>query len=441
VVRVGQRRERGGPARLRIDALKPINKHMPELGLAFALAQAAIDFAEGKKKRGVLNLVKSVANYGAGKLVDTRAMNIAFVGVFLLDYSLDKFAQAALSQRYDLYVRAYQLHYKETHPRNHTTLWVQRLRKIIRTTKHADQLGARIRKAMVEDVEAFWRDATVVAKYKDRVMKRHRFTGFGGLNRAVERKISQNQLRALRQRLTSALNRLAREVRMKHQARAYELLRRARSGINQVHTIKVVVKGPEPAAGSKAAPPKLEGLQVRVPVRDARQRDKWKGVTDAKGVFELRCTTLGYLVAGLPRRVELTLPPKEPDAKPRRLTAKLKLKPHGKLTLVTFDLGEPKLEGRWRVTQTITNMNVNGRWIRGGVGARSTIELDFSQRWKVQKTGKWYFLQSPKVFGGSTTYRIRFTGPRSFVGKTSSGRDRGRRKLFVMSTVVGTRID
>ncbi len=67
---------------LEVGALQGCNQIATEIGLGFALIQAAIDFSSGKKDKAVLELTKNLGNYTVLKIFNTAALNVAF-GVFL----------------------------------------------------------------------------------------------------------------------------------------------------------------------------------------------------------------------------------------------------------------------------------------------------------------------------------------------------------------------
>ena len=100
----------------------------------------------------------------------------------------------------------------------------------------------------------------------------------------------------------------------------------------------------------------------------------------------------------------------------------------------TFELPEPKGDYAVRFPAwygSVAEVHVNGR-LAGHL---------ISQPWKVVKEAEMYSLTSPRIFGGQSFYRIKFTGPRRFVGIMSNSRDTARQKLYVRANVVGTRKD
>ncbi|PLW92992.1 MAG: hypothetical protein C0592_07960, partial [Marinilabiliales bacterium] len=98
---------------LDVGAVKGLNEAAMEVGLGFALVQCAIDVYKGDTDKATLELSKNVYNYWALKLINTSAINLAFVGVFVIDWSLNKFIKAAVTSRTDIYQKSYDLYYKE----------------------------------------------------------------------------------------------------------------------------------------------------------------------------------------------------------------------------------------------------------------------------------------------------------------------------------------
>ena len=95
---------------LEVGALQGCNQIMSEVGLGFALIQAAIDFSNGNKNKAVFELARNISNYMVLKFINTAAVNVACVGVFVIEYSLNKFTTTAISGRNQIYTEIGRAH-------------------------------------------------------------------------------------------------------------------------------------------------------------------------------------------------------------------------------------------------------------------------------------------------------------------------------------------
>jgi hypothetical protein len=336
-----------------VESLKVLNEAATRIGVGFALTQLALDLASGDDKAAAANAAKNAAYYAVGK-VGTQALKIASVGVFAIDYSLNKFAQTALAGRYEIYDKAYHLYYAGEGKRGGVT-WYKDFKAIVDKGMSPDQARAAIAREIDEHVREFWSDETRVADYQGRVMGTG-WSGGGGLNEAVKKQISDNYkaelLNGYLQPVFTHLEKTVAEDQKKKLNLDIQALAKAYDTVTDIQ-IKV-----EPQSDGD----KIAGLALEMPVNaDPKQ---WSGQTDKKGEWSMKCTTLGYLMYGAPKKVKLVIPPAKPGDPPTVQEQPLLYTPG--TTRVVFRLGRASGMFEGRVHGSATAQHIDGPVVMDG---------------------------------------------------------------------------
>ncbi len=430
---------------LEVGALEGVNKIATEVGLGFALVQAGIDFSEGKDRKAVFELTKNLSNYSIGKIFNTTAMNIAMVGVFAIDYSLNKFATTAISGRNDIYQKAYDMYYSDKRKNEgiNSVWWYKKLLKVARNTGNTTEAGPNMEKFMHDYVWEFWGNPEVVADYLERTGLYS--TGFGGLNENLKKEISEAHLSSIVNTLhgSGVFDKLIKQLKLEAMGRLYDQLCSIQTQLNKVNKIKVIAKvDPECEEYEDVS---VSGLKVTFKVSNAVHEKLWTGTTDKDGVFDFQCTTLGYVDAGCPTEVSVMVT--GPAGKEEEFSGEMKLAGEGKTTTVEIIIGAPKLEGTWKLDATITKMTMDASLqymdqmadfygsgddyrqerkkieedMKGQKAQLPDLKLDgIEYLMDVKREGQYYVIQS-KNFNdntalGSVQYKIKFTSRNTFEG-------------------------
>lgn len=458
---------------LEVEALKGCNEIATEVGLGFALVQAAIDFGSGKKDKAVLELTKNLGNYAIGKIFSTTAMNIAMIGVFAIDYSLNKLATTAISDRNAIYEKAYALYYSDKEKSEHinSVWWYKKLKALARKSNKPSEAGDIIQKFLNDYVTEFWQNELTVAQYQERVMSQHTATGGGGLNQQLMNDISNNQLASIVNTLdkSGVFDRIMKELRLEAMGKLYDQLCKMQTQLNIEYSIKVIVKKDQDA--EEYGEISLANLPIRFIVSNAAHKDLWKGTTDKNGEMDFRCTALGYVDAGCPSSVEVEIPNPVAGEEPEVFSGELKLGSSGKTTIVEILIGTPKLEGTWKLDATCTFAKLDASlqymdamadlYGSGDEYRKARAETTESMKgqkaqfpdlvmdgmeyiWKVTKESGFVVITSPdfdnKNSLGGTQYRIKFNGRKQFTGTIETRSYLGDKENIMKFDVIGTRI-
>jgi len=351
-----------------VESLKVLNEAATRIGVGFALAQLALDLANGDDKAAAANAAKNAAYYAVGKL-GTQAMKIASVGVFAIDYSLGKFAQTALAGRYEIYDKAFRLYYAGEGKRN-GVVWYKKLKAIVDRGMPPDQARAAIAREIDEHVREFWSDETRVADYQGRVMTTG-WSGGGGLNEAVKKQISDNyKAELLNSSLSPVFLHLEKTVAEEQKKKLYTDIQTLAQAYNAVTDLSIKV---EPSSDAD----KIDNLAVSIAV--SGDPKLWSGQTDKKGEWSMKCTTLGYLMYGAPKKVKLTIPPAKPGDPPT--VQEQPLVYTAGTTRVVFRLGRPSGTFEGRVHGSTTAKGIDGMVAMDGpvainIDESGTVKMD-----------------------------------------------------------------
>ncbi|MDW7740286.1 MAG: DUF4339 domain-containing protein [Bacillota bacterium] len=327
-----------------VGTLNTINNWMGDLGLGLAFVQLAINLDGQNPAPAVLTFTKDLGNYAIGKW-GTSAMKIASVGVFAIDYSLNKFATTAIAGREQMYVDAYSRYYYRgsdysTIPgfkvRNNVD-WYKTFYKITNQAPSPEEAEKMIAEEINRYVYAFWNDTDgMTFAFSDTSQG---FTYSGGSNQALEKRIAENHKAELVNSLQPVFQRLAKQIRIERQQSYYNNeVRRIGSLLNSVYTLRVTVIPSE----IDGQPVSVEGMPVMIGT--GRNQALWQGETDKDGIWEMKFTLLGLLNAEPTGLVVLS--GLGPDGKDT-MEAEFKLKEPGARVDVTFNLDEIDLTGRW----------------------------------------------------------------------------------------------
>jgi ribosomal protein L40E len=453
---------------LEMGALSGINQVATEVGLSFALVQCAIDVANGKTGKATLELSKNLYNYWAIKLINTSAINLAFVGVFAIDWSLNKFIQEAINERVNIYQKSYDLYYKEKRKKEkiNNVYWYKKLKRTMRSVNHPNQASEAVIKVIKDYVWEFWQDESVVGEYMSRVNKATGFTGGGYLNEQLKKDISDEHFASIINTLnkTGVFDRIVKEIRLDMQGKLYDRLCYIQKELNSIHRIQIIVKqDPEDEEFDDI---NLSDLPLQFTVSNPVHKDMWKGKTDKNGEMEFHCTNLGYLDAGCPEAVEVTIEDGEDNE--IVFSGALNLQKADKTTVVEIIIGGPKLDGVWAIDAVCTEaiMDASLQYLESFSDKMGTSEefeegkkqttnaligkkvdipdVDFDMImpiWDKSKEGKYHVISSPgfedKDRLGGTQYKIMLTGRNSFEGTMETRSNYGGKTNIMKYKITG----
>jgi len=335
-----------------VDDLTEVNGILDNLGVGFAMAQAAVSLSEGDTASAVFNAMKDMANYSIKNLIfDTRPMSIAMVGVFAFDYSLNQFAEEAIAGRYEIYKQAYRLYYKEKETREgiNSVWWYKNLKKAGKKANNIQEAKKAVDDLFFGYFQEFWNNEEVVALYQDKVSGQG-FTGGGGLSEDVKKKISQTYMSEVRHSVDWVFQRIIKESRLEYLEKLHNQQEKLRKRMNQEYFIDVKVRV-ESSSAELFSNLSFEGLRVSFEGSNPAHKGKWNVRLNRKGEAVMHCTLLGYMHAGSPRMLSIRIP--DPDRPGDSLTFggdfRFSAKTHNRAEILIGIPNTDGIKGTWEV--------------------------------------------------------------------------------------------
>jgi hypothetical protein len=281
------------------------------LGIAAATVQVAVDFQSGDAVALYGNLTKNMMNIAVSNW-GTSALQLSFAGVFAIDYSLNKFANAAWDGRKEIWYDAYNLHYKEKMtltPRQWYSkffwIWQDSLKE-----KDPQYLKDQINQAINANVTAFWKNESTMAFYQGEVMD-NGATGGGGLNEELKKEITDVKRAELAKSLQPVFNQLEKKITYYLRDEYRKKLEATKREFNKIINVSIEEVVPDGMAANYA------GYIVKfAPLSEDAKANTWIGKLDDAGSVKTKFTLLGHLQSGQPNTVELYPPDADLETDP-----------------------------------------------------------------------------------------------------------------------------
>ncbi len=274
---------------------------LTNIGYGLSLSQVAYDYSMGNTRKAGATALKSAQSYAISKF-STTSLQIAMIGVFFIDYSLNKFIQTAISGREKIYIDAYNLYYSSKSPSANKVRsnvdWYHILLGIIDNADNPQQANERIMKNIDDYVNEFWNDASGMTWAFAEI--RPGFTYLGGSNKNLEKRISDNhKAKLLNGGLRSVFNRIEREYKIRQFDQYLDDLDALKVYLNK-HVEFVIT---EEKTGEDFH---FAGAYIRfAPLSDNAEVDNWTGRLNKNGKARTFFTVIGHLTAGAPSKIHL----------------------------------------------------------------------------------------------------------------------------------------
>ncbi len=282
------------------DYLQGLSNAMTNLGGALSLLQVVADYSRGEPKMAGSNALKNAAQFAVSKFGST-ALQVAFVGVFAIDYSLGKFYAEAIAGREQIYERAYRLYYSEPghgslRPRSNTD-WYHLFMDILDQSENPEQASQNIEDAIDDYVNHYWQDPAGMTWTFSEI--RPGFTYMAGSNRRLEQRISANHKSELiNGGLRPVFDRIQKENLMRQEIEYLDALGEIREQMNKVVTMNIIEH--EGESGFQYA-----GHIIRfAPLDKDADPEMWTGIMNKDGKSRARFTVLGHILAGAPSTLQ-----------------------------------------------------------------------------------------------------------------------------------------
>jgi len=282
------------------DFLSDFSDVLTNVGYVMAMIEVANACVKGETEKAGVIALTTAQSYGISKF-STTALQIGLIGVFFIDYSLNRFLETAMTGVEDKYTRAYNLYYSKQSPISGTHKdsrdWYRTLIQIIDKSKNPAQAKEEIMKTIDEYVYRFWNDKNNHLVFGDLNIG---FGAWGGYNKELAKKISENKKSILLNGiLKSVFERLEKEIQNRQKKLYFDERSKLAGYLNQV--VDMTIK--EEKFDGKA---EYAGYYIRFsPLSENAVVRNWTGKLNKDGMITTRFTILGHLLAGAPSKLHL----------------------------------------------------------------------------------------------------------------------------------------
>lgn len=184
--------------------LEVIGNQLGRVGTGFAIIDIAKNMAQGKDLEAGLGSIKLVSGWAIGKLA-TLGSQIAGIGTFFIDYSLNTLATETFATQQKAFEKAYEAYYKSEGKTVYE--WYEEIKKIIiEYDDSPEQVNVVINEKIDEYVKAIWKDEAAFEGYLAEA-RGHGWAADAGLNDKIKAQLEANHKVILGQTLQSAMNR------------------------------------------------------------------------------------------------------------------------------------------------------------------------------------------------------------------------------------------
>ncbi len=279
------------------------------LGVAAAALQAAYDWKNWEKDDGLAfktNLTKNVS-YLTVSFVGSSAAKLASVGVFAIDYSLNKFGSEAWAGRNAVYQKAYNAYYTDMY-RGGKLARTLYSRLLDEYKKHAGSpqsfdLSAATKKVVMDFAGEFWADDGNLPVYLQQVGIT--FSGYGGLNKNTIEETKNSYYVELMQTVmqpvfVSLRNKITNDIKLEYMKKLYAV----KNEMNRRVPI-IITESKE----NDDAEYKYANHQIRfAPLAPEADKTYWTGKLKNDATAKSYFTVIGYITSGIPTKLEIYAP-------------------------------------------------------------------------------------------------------------------------------------
>nr|WP_319271187.1 zinc ribbon domain-containing protein [uncultured Draconibacterium sp.] len=323
------------------DFIDGLNDKFKNAGYVASTVQLAYDLWRGDQKNAAINLTKNLMNQMVAE-VNIASLNLAFVGVYFIDYSLTQFGNAAMASRYKELFDVYDFYNKNYN--SHRRSLKEWRAFFIETEKEYQKNPQEASNLIMEEIDAYSRefiDKIGLGTDHENTVEFNALAGEAGKksvawpNKADVVKIQQEGKQQLIDKLypvfTSLNNYRIRKMKE-------ELIKELKEIQKEVNTVVPITIMEDLDPGEK--PDYANHFVCIRPLDEEADIKQWTGKLNDRGAIKTSCTILGFILAGEPYRVEVYDPEDVPDDDEPVFEKEFEMNPKG----ITIYLGSDEPE-------------------------------------------------------------------------------------------------
>ena len=272
------------------------------LGVGASLVQVGIDFQNGDDQALYTNLLKNSV-YNTVNYVGWGSLQLAFAGVFIIDYSLNTFATKAFEGNTKKWKEAYDCCYNQTrlkskkvpdlmYKKDHKG-WYRYIRdEILPDIKNPERLLNVVETEIYNDALDVWTDKGLLDCVLE-VTDGGGYAALGGEEAAPKTLIAMEKKAEVLNSLQPVFFEIGKDMNDANREKYKETLSTIQNMLNQ--KVDFTITGAS----------KYKGYSVRfVDLNEKAKAASWKGAISS-GTIHTTFTYLGYMESGSPKRVEI----------------------------------------------------------------------------------------------------------------------------------------
>lgn len=319
-----------------------LNDGFKNAGYVASTVQLAYDLWRGDQKSAAINLTKNLMNQIVAEL-NITSLNLAFVGVYFIDYSLTKFGNAAMASRYEELFKVY--NYYNKNQNSHARTLKEWRAFFIETEKENEKNPQQASNLIMDEIDAYSREfinKLGLGTNNENTMEFNALAGEAGVKSVAwpnpddVSKIQQEGKQQLIDKLYpvfASLNHY-RINKMKE-----ELIKECNKTQKTMNTVVPITIMEDLDKDKK--PEYANHIVCIRPLNSDADKKQWTGRLNKDGYIKTSFTVIGYVLAGEPNRVEIYDPEDTPDDDSPILEKEFTVNPDG--IVVHLNDNEPEI--------------------------------------------------------------------------------------------------
>ncbi len=308
------------------DVLSNIGDQLGSIGLLLSVVQIGNNIYNGNINDAVVGSLKTSLTYVMGKAaskLSSSVMSASMASVAIVDYAINKFGTTAIEGRADIYREAYNIYYNKSRPGyKSSAYWYKTFYPLFTNQSMTqDALKAEVDKMVIAHCDEFWNaniNTDGVEFYMTEARENLKFTGGAGLNKELEKTISQERRSNLyNDVLPGVFYQIAQKMNMDNEAKLRAQYKELTDYMNTVISFRAT------------DPTKTYAkYQARFsPLNEEADIANWTGKFKEDGTLNTSFTLYGHLKAGSPYQLNLYEPNADLDKEKPVETIEFKVTP------------------------------------------------------------------------------------------------------------------
>jgi len=326
--------------------LSDFNNIVGNFGFGLALVNSAMDAKKGDKEKAVLETLKNTYNFVAGKIMNSKALNVAFIGVFAIDYALTTFANEAISGRKELYKKVFNNFNREQIDRGKTLRWWKKeIFWAVVDSKDPSKFEAIVEAQIQKYIKDFW-DKDIDRAIIQSELAKHAWTFNGGINEKMKNELNAEFRLYILQYIQLVIEDLQQKFLFDAKQALQENATNFANKLNQEHQLKCQIELDE-----KEDPKLYKGFKVVFEAGTEEMKKLWTGYLDEEASLDFNCTYAGFLDAGMPHTATLFIPINVEKEEYEEIKQSFKLNPAKGSVPINFNVKKELADGPWEISE------------------------------------------------------------------------------------------